>query len=102
MLCHQLRSKGDVDFDEISGVVPWIELAHDLGQDLGAPQPFSPPRLFKTHAWEPHCPKGAGVKIVVGVRDPEDVVRHVRWMDGSGILESSIGAHGCLIDRHTK
>lgn len=76
-LCHQLRSnKGDVDFDEISAVVPWLELAHDLGQDLDSSQPFSPPRLFKTHAWEPHCPKGAGVKFVVGVRDPEDVVRH--------------------------
>ena len=49
-------------FGEISAVVPWLELAHDLGQDLEAPQPGAPPRLFKTHAWHEHCPKGDGVK----------------------------------------
>ena len=42
-------------------VVPWLELAHDQGQDLYAPQYGEAeglPRLFKTHAWEGHCPKG--------------------------------------------
>ena len=29
---HQLRSRGSMDFEEISVVVPWIEMAHDLGQ----------------------------------------------------------------------
>lgn len=42
-------------------VVPWLELAFDQGQDLDAPQYGDSeglPRLFKTHAWEGHCPKG--------------------------------------------
>ena len=83
MLCHQLRSKGDVAFDEISAVVPWIELADDLGQDLDALQPGGPPRLFKTHCWFEHCPQAPGVKYVVGVRDPEDVVlSFFNFMDG--------------------
>jgi hypothetical protein len=82
-LCHQLRSKGDMDFVEISAVVPWIELAHDLGQDLDAHQPHGPPRLFKTHCWFEHCPRAPGVKYVVGVRNPEDVLwSFYRFMDG--------------------
>eukprot|EP00037_Helgoeca_nana_P000404 m.21561 g.21561 ORF g.21561 m.21561 type:complete len:320 (-) comp10491_c0_seq1:116-1075(-) len=75
-ICHQLRSgvEGDMSFEEISEVVPFIELAHDQGQDLGAPQPGQDrglPRCFKTHAWEPHCPKGG--KYIVVVREPKDV-----------------------------
>ena len=31
-IVHQLRSRGSMDFEEISMVVPWIEMAHDLGQ----------------------------------------------------------------------
>lgn len=69
-ICHQLRTGGDMDFEEISEVVPWIELAHDIGQDLGAPQRAAP-RCFKTHAWYPHCPKGG--KYIVVVRNPPDV-----------------------------
>jgi len=30
MICHQLRTKGDLDFREITAVVPWVELAHDI------------------------------------------------------------------------
>lgn len=82
-LCHQLRSKGDEDFDEISAAVPWIELAHDLGQNLDAPQPGGPPRLFKTHCWFGHCPKAPGAKYVVGVRNPQDVLlSFYHFMDG--------------------
>jgi hypothetical protein len=54
--------KGDMAFQEISEVVPWLELAYDQGQDLSAPQfghDEGKPRVFKTHAWAPHCPKGA-------------------------------------------
>jgi hypothetical protein len=28
-ICHQLRTGGDMEFEEISQVVPWIELARD-------------------------------------------------------------------------
>ena len=30
-IVHQLRSRGSMDFEEISVPVPWIEMAHDLG-----------------------------------------------------------------------
>ena len=42
-------------------VVPWLELAHDQGQNLNAAQyghEAGLPRVFKTHAWQGHCPKG--------------------------------------------
>lgn len=86
-----------MSFEEISEVVPFIELAHDQGQDLEKPQ-FGQdrglPRCFKTHAWEPHCPKVRcgmwcvaledtrapltalllqGGKYIVVVREPKDV-----------------------------
>jgi hypothetical protein len=50
-----------MSFQEISEVVPWLELAYDQGQNLYDAQwgeSDGVPRLFKTHAWEPHCPKG--------------------------------------------
>lgn len=28
-VCHDLRTRGDMDFDDISRVVPWLETAHD-------------------------------------------------------------------------
>lgn len=59
-----------MDFDEISAVVPWIELAADLGQTLDSQQ-VAEPRCFKTHCWYDHCPKGA--RYIVVVRDPTDV-----------------------------
>ena len=64
-----------MDFVEISAAVPWLELAFDQGQDLEAPQYGDKeglPRLFKTHAWEEHCPNFP--KVVVVLRNPEDVV----------------------------
>ena len=77
-ICHQMRSAdagGDMCFDEISAVVPWIELAADQGQDLEAAQygeNDGKPRLFKTHLWAEHCP--AFPKTIVVFRSPFDVV----------------------------
>ncbi|EWM30410.1 sulfotransferase family protein [Nannochloropsis gaditana] len=80
-ICHQLRTCGDMNFSEISEVVPWVELAHDLGQDLNADQGGLSPRLFKSHAWKPHVPKGG--RYIVCFRDPEDVVySFYRFFDG--------------------
>ena len=45
---HGLRTRGDMDFDDISRIVPWIETAYDLGLDLEAPQ-RGEPRGFKSH-----------------------------------------------------
>ena len=56
MIVHQLRSGGDMSFDEISLVVPWVELSTDLGLDIDAEQAFEP-RAFKTHLWCAHTPR---------------------------------------------
>ena len=61
-ICHQLRSNGDIDFEEISVVVPWLEMAHDVGTDLNAPQKYSP-RVFKTHFDWPSVPKSFNEKV---------------------------------------
>jgi Sulfotransferase domain len=81
-ICHQIRCAANyresaMEFEEISAVVPWLELAFDLGQDVTIPQ--SPdlgrdelPRLFKTHCWYHHCPRFP--KTIVVFRDPCDVL----------------------------
>ena len=66
-IVHQLRTGGDMDFGEIIDVVPIVEFAHDLQQDLEAKQKGFP-RCFKTHYWYPRCPKGA--KYIWCVREP--------------------------------
>ncbi|GMH36013.1 hypothetical protein BSKO_03881 [Bryopsis sp. KO-2023] len=69
-IVHGLRSKGNMDFDAIENVIPYVEMAHDYGYgDLEKEQGFSP-RVYKAHVWYPHCPKGAG-KYVFVLRDPE-------------------------------
>jgi hypothetical protein len=55
---HTLRTRGDMDFDDISRVVPWIETAQSLGIDLEAPQ-RAEPRGFKSHLPYDRIPKGS-------------------------------------------
>lgn len=77
---HTLRTQGDMDFDDISRVVPWIETARALGLDLDAPQKASP-RGFKSHLPYNLVPKGA--RYVVTFRDPKDaIVSDYRFMEG--------------------
>ena len=77
---HTLRTKGDMDFDDISRVVPWIETARALGLDLEAPQKAEP-RGFKSHLPCDLLPKGA--RYVVSLRDPNDaLVSWYRFMEG--------------------
>ncbi|MFN8493062.1 MAG: sulfotransferase domain-containing protein [Caldilineaceae bacterium] len=79
-IAHGLRTRGDMDFDDISRVAPWIENAHDLGQDLNAPQ-RGHPRLFKSHLSWYDVPKGGC--YIVPVRDPKDVVvSYYRFLEG--------------------
>ncbi|XP_028406626.1 estrogen sulfotransferase-like isoform X1 [Dendronephthya gigantea] len=66
-ILHQLRSGGDMSFDEITDVVPYLEAAYDTERDLEAEHNFQP-RCYKTHAWYPDCPKGA--KYIVIYREP--------------------------------
>jgi hypothetical protein len=77
---HTLRTRGDMDFDDISRVVPWIETARVLGLDLEAPQ-RAEPRGFKSHLAYDQLPKGA--RYVVSLRDPKDaLVSMYRFMEG--------------------
>jgi hypothetical protein len=70
-IVHGLRTRGSMEFSEITEVIPWIELAHDLGMDLEQPQ-VAQPRAFKSHlSWE-LVPKGA--RYIYVMRDPKDVV----------------------------
>jgi hypothetical protein len=77
---HCLRTRGDMDFDDISRVVPWIETARGLEIDLEAPQ-RAEPRGFKSHLPYHALPKGA--RYVVALRDPKDaLVSMYRFMEG--------------------
>ena len=66
-ITHQLRSGGDMTFQDIDDVVLWIDVACDVGQDLDDEHKYQP-RCFKTHAWYEACPKGA--KYIVVYREP--------------------------------
>ena len=68
-IVHGLRTGGDMNFDEITEVVPWLELAHDLGLDLDAPQ-RAEPRAFKTHFDWNSTPRGG--RYIFIARDPAD------------------------------
>jgi len=77
---HCLRTRGDMDFDDISRVVPWIEESGVCGQDLEAPQKAQP-RGFKSHMAYDAMPKGA--RYVVALRDPKDaMISLYRFMEG--------------------
>lgn len=68
-IVQSLRSRGDMDFEEINLAIPCLEMAWDGGYgEPDQPQRWHP-RVFKTHWWEPDCPKGAGKHIYI-VRDP--------------------------------
>jgi len=77
---HTLRTRGDLVFDDISRVVPWIETAKMLDIDLNAPQKAQP-RGFKSHLAYDIVPKGA--RYIVSFRDPRDaVLSHLRFIEG--------------------
>jgi hypothetical protein len=77
---HTLRTRGDMDFDDISRVVPWIEMSPVLGIDLKSQQ-RAEPRGFKSHLSYKTVPKGA--RYVVSLRDPKDsFVSMYRFMEG--------------------
>jgi len=77
-ITHQLRSGGDMDFDDIYQVSPWQLMAYDVGLDINGEQPNHKtgslalfPRTYKTHQRPSACPPGA--KFLVTVRKPSDV-----------------------------
>lgn len=77
---HCLRTDGDMDFDDISRVVPWIETSVALGIDINADQ-RAEPRGFKSHLSYDAVPKGA--RYIVVLRDPKDAfVSMYNFMSG--------------------
>jgi len=79
-IVHGMRTRGDMDFDDISRVVPWIETSTDLGIDLEAEQ-RGEPRAFKSHLSWDRVPKGG--RYIVPLRDPGDaLVSAYRFMEG--------------------
>jgi len=73
-ICHQLRTGGDTDFEEISeeGIVPWLEMGPSLQIDVALPQRASP-RCFKSHQLLSSLShlESDGAKFLGIVRDPE-------------------------------
>jgi hypothetical protein len=70
-IVHGLRTRGDMDFDDISRVIPWLEMAHRLGLDPNAPQRGAF-RAFKSHLSWQRIPKGG--RYIVSFRDPKDAL----------------------------
>ena len=71
MICHQLRTGGDLAFDDIYEVAPWPPLSWDLGIDCDADQ-VAAPRLFKTHQRLSAQPRGG--RYLCTVRDPATTI----------------------------
>ena len=79
-IVHTLRTRGDMDFDDISRVVPWIETSPALGLDLDAEQKANP-RAFKSHLGWGMIPQGG--KYIVSIRDPKDALwSFYKFMEG--------------------
>lgn len=70
-IVHGLRTRGDMSFDEITAVTPWIELAHDAGWDLSAEQPGGL-RAFKSHWNAEQLPSTC--RWICLIRDPVDTM----------------------------
>lgn len=79
-IVHELRSGGDMDFDDISRLTPWIEVADALGIDLDADQGWWP-RAFKSHYSYNAVPKGA--RYIVSFREPlGTLISYYRFYEG--------------------
>jgi len=70
-IVHGLRTGGSMDFGNINDVVPWLEMAFDVGQDVEVDQ-GAWPRAFKSHWTIDALP--AGGKYIVVLRNPRDAL----------------------------
>jgi len=86
-IVHSLRTQGDMDFGEITEVVPWISMSYDLGIDLTTPQKAHP-RAFKSHHKWDDIPKGA--RYIISIRNPKDVVVSDYRFLGDWIFDTSL------------
>ncbi len=87
---HTLRTSGDMDFDDISRVIPFIEVNSRLGLDLDLEQ-RAQPRAFKTHLGWDHVPRGG--RYVVVFRHPADAaLSSANFLDGMVFERGSVSA----------
>jgi Sulfotransferase domain len=78
-IVHGIQTRGSMNFDEITRVIPWLEMAEELGIDIHLPQ--AAPKTFKTHLTLERVPKGG--KYISVVRDPMDaMLSHYRFFEG--------------------
>jgi len=89
-IVHGLRTEGDMDFDEITAVVPWIETAYDMGLDLEADHKGQP-RAFKSHWSGEQVPPGC--RYICIIRDPYDtMVSFYNFLNGWFLEPGAVSA----------
>lgn len=98
---HGLRSRGSMDFGEVTEVTPWLEAAVDLGLDLDAEQVASP-RAFKSHLPWDRIPKGG--KYICVFRDPMSALLSMYkffegWLMEPGAIDFEDFAHEHFLAR---
>ncbi len=99
-IVHTLRTRGDMDFDDISRVVPWIEASATLGIDLDDEQRANP-RAFKSHLEFEEIPKGG--KYINCVRDPRDALYSMhKFLEGWFSEPGAISLEEFALDRFIK
>lgn len=87
---HTLRTRGDMDFDDISRVVPWIETCLSLDIDINADQ-RAEPRGFKSHLPYDLIPKGA--RYINVIRHPVDATYSAfKFMEGWYLEPGTVSA----------
>jgi hypothetical protein len=72
-ICHQLRTGGDMNYEEITAVSPWLDFALDCGvvledEQTGASGEPLVPRVWKSH--QRLAAINCGCKYIVTLRDP--------------------------------
>lgn len=91
---HQLRTGGDMEFDDISRVVPWAGFAEPLDFDMNQPQKAAP-RGFKAH--DDYASLPPGMRYVVTLRDPRDAyASYCRFIDGWMIEPGTVPVEGFM------
>ena len=97
-IVHGLRTRGSMEFSEITEVVPWLELAHDLNLDIFAPQ-AAHPRAFKSHLSFDAIPKGG--RYINVFRRPEDaLVSMFRFLEGWWFETGSISLSDFAVNNY--
>jgi hypothetical protein len=86
MMLYQLTTAGEMDFEHINTVVPWIEYV--AGRDGNRLEDLPSPRVFKTHLRYQQLPRiGRFILVVRNVKDVAVSYYH-HLMTGGGIVVS--------------